>query len=468
MPNKQSVNDIAASLLFEWRQDPKLFCETALDITLDEQQLEMLDIASVSGCRLAIKSCRGAGKTFLLAVLTLWFLLCFEDVTVRIYSPSHKQLTDVFQREMRKLHQRLDPVFQEMLEIQTERTVHIGDRTNAASVVTANASTLESLSGVHSETQVSFFDEGSAIDDAVYSTVLGSMGTAVNGGYAVITSNPTRSGGFYGDLFEKKPDRWKLLTFDAMRSAHISEDFIQEMADLYGEDSDEYRVSILGLFPRASSTQFIPASLVEDAVKRYLDRRDYESDPIVMGIDVARSHSSDKSVIILRQGRKVLDILAFQTADTMEVVTKARDLFYERSASHIYLDATGVGGPVGDRLRQLHLPVSDVMVGSPSTDKTQYFNLRAQLWGEMRSFLETGDIPDHFELRKELCNMRWGYSAKMAIQLIAKRAMRNKDLGGSPDHADALSMTFFDSTLSIRKRGLAGKRKIRKSNRLWV
>lgn len=468
MLHEQSVNEIAADLLFKARNSPVLFCTEILDIELDEQQLKMLRGSMKDKYRLSIKSARGCGKTFMLAVLTLYYLLTHTDVTIRVMSPSHSQLVTVFMRECRKLHKRLAPAFQDMLEIQSERIVHTGDATNTCQVATANAATLESLSGVHSNVQLSFMDEASAIEDSVFSTVLGSHGTAVECDGVILTSNPTRSGGFYADLFEKKPEGWELLTFDAKTSAHVSDEFIKEMMDLYGEDSDEVRVSVLGIFPRASSTQFIPASLVEEATKRYLDRAEYDSEPVIMGIDVARSHSSDKSVLVLRQGRKVLDLLSFQTKDTMEVVTKARDLFYERSVSHIYLDATGVGGPVGDRLRELHLPVSDVLVGIPSTDKTQYFNLRAQLWGEMRTFLETGDIPDHYELRKELCNMRWGYSSKMAIQLIAKRAMRNKEMGGSPDHADALSMTFFDSTISIRRRGSIRKRVIRKSNRLWV
>jgi len=468
MSNKTSVNELAANILLGWRASPISFIEEGLHISLDDQQKEMLKYSSKTGCRLAIKSCRGAGKTMLLAVLTLWYLLCFTDVSIRIYSPSHKQLTENFIRECRKFYKELDPIFQSMLEIQTERIIHLGDKTNTAVVMTANASTLESLSGVHSDMQISMLDEASAIEDAVFATILGSHGTAIDGGIVIATSNPTRSSGFYAELFEKKPESWDLLTFTAYKSDHISEDFIKEMIDIYGEDSDEVRVSVLGLFPRADSSVFIPPSLVEEAVARYVDRKMYQSEPILMGIDVARSRSADKSVLCLRQGNKVLDLYAFQTIDTMEVVTRARDLYYERKVQQIYIDSVGVGGPVGDRLRELGLNVIDVHSGVPARDKTQYANVRTELWGEMREYLVTADIPDHTELRKELCNMKYGYSGKMQFQLVAKRSMRSKESGGSPDYADSLALTFFETELSIRRRRVAFKRKVRKTNHLWV
>lgn len=433
---------------------PKEFFEDILRVELDEQQIEFLQKIK-PGCRVCVKSSKGTGKTFLIAGLTLWFILCHPQVNIRTLSPSYDQLIDVYMREISMHHNRMLPEIAALIEVKYDKVELKDDPTNMAVCISAKSTKRERQSGVHSFTQVYFMDEGSGIPDNTYSNALGSLGTAHGGGYVIIVSNPERgSEPFYTNLFTKKPAGWELLTFTAFKSKQTTKKFIDEIRELYGEDSDEWRVMIMGEFPRSDGSTFIPMSLVEEASQRVIPRVAYIRHPVVIGVDVARSLTGDSTVFIVRQGHKVLDLYEFKTDDTMQVVAKLKDVYLASGASVVFMDADAVGGPVADRCRELLIPVVDVRGSLPSADPRQYANIRTQLWGELREWLREGSIPDNLELRRELGTMTWGYNGKMAQQLTSKKKLvdSNGKKTPSPDRADALAYTFFDSTLSMTRR----------------
>ena len=437
-----------------YHDKPAAFFKDILKVELDEQQLEVVKDV-VPGCRLAIKSSKGTGKTFIIAGLTFWFILCHPGTNIRTLSPSYDQLIDVYMRECQLHHQRMDDEIAALFELKFDKITLRDSPTNMMVCISAKSTKRERQSGVHSFTQVYLFDEGSGIPDDTYSNAVGSLGTARAGGFVIIVSNPERgSEPFYTNLFTKKPEGWKIHTLDAFRSKQTTQRFIDEIRDLYGEDSDEWRVMILGEFARSDGSTYIPMALVEEAAQRVVSRESWLRYPIIIGVDVARSKTGDKTVFVVRQGFKVLDIVSIQTDDTMEVVAKLKDIYFDTKASAIYMDADGVGGPVADRCRQVNLPVVDVRSSLPSSDPRLYANVRTQLWGEVREWLVHGSIPDHHELKTELGTMTWGYSAKMAEQLTSKKRLvdnRGKKIS-SPDFADALAYTFFCSSLSMTRK----------------
>ncbi len=433
---------------------PKDFFVDILCVKLDKQQESFLS-AVKPGCRICVKSSKGTGKSFLIAGLTMWFLTCHPGTNIRTLSPSYDQLIDVYMREVQLHHTRMISEFQQLITVKYDKIELKDDPTNMAVCVSAKSTKRERQSGVHGHTQVYLFDEGSGIPDDTYSNAIGSLGTAYKRGYVIIVSNPERgSEPFYTNLFTKKPRGWDIFTFTAFDSEQTTPEFIEEIRELYGEDSDEWRVMVMGEFPRADGSTYIPMSVVDEASQRIIEMAQYLRFPIIIGVDVARSKSGDATVFVVRQGFKVLDMYELKTEDTMEIVAKLRDLYFATKASAIFMDADGVGGPVADRCRELQLPVSDVRSSLTSTDPRQYANVRTQLWGEMREWLNTGGIPDHHELKRELGTMTWGYSGKMAEQLTSKKKLvdsQGKRIA-SPDHADALCYTFFDSTLSMTRR----------------
>lgn len=164
-----------------------------------------------------------------------------------------------------------------------------------------------------------------------------------------------------------------------------------------------------------------------------------------MGVDVAR-YGDDKSVIVLRQGAKLLDINTYRELDTMELSAVVQDKFRGNGKiTSIVIDSVGVGAGVADRLKQLGLPITEFNAGAKSSNSRAYFNLRAEMYDLVKEWLRTGDIPKDQELEDELRSIHYGYNLRSQLQLMTKADM--KRLGHhSPDIVDALTFTMYPST----------------------
>jgi hypothetical protein len=223
---------------------------------------------------------------------------------------------------------------------------------------------------------------------------------------------------------------------------------LQEWAEDYGEDSDFFRVRVKGEFPRQSTSQFIPSDIVDAAMSRALEMREYVRDQRILGVDVAKGGGGgDDSVIVRRQGRKSWAPFVLPEKDTMELVAEVVDHFHSWKADVVCVDGTGIGAGVVSRLKELQIPTVDVMVGSQSTDPIQYFNLRTELWGRARQWLRGNvDLDPDDQLRAELIAPEFDHTGKMQIRLEPKKYTKQR-LGVSPDRADAFVLTFAADAL---------------------
>ena len=77
-------------------------------------------------------------------------------------------------------------------------------------------------------------------------------------------------------------------------SPRVADEYIQEMSQRYGEESNAFRVRVLGEFPARDDDTAIPLELVEAAQNREVEV--LEDEPIIWGLDVARFGSA-KSVL---------------------------------------------------------------------------------------------------------------------------------------------------------------------------
>ena len=429
---------------YDWAINPVQGVRDLFQAEPTKQQIDLIRDAWSPHCRVAISSCTGAGKTTALAWLTYLFLLTQDDCRILVTSPSFQQLTRVYHAEMLKWRGKMDTKIASMFEITRERVTMTSDKkVQVANLVTASADNKESLQGGHAGNYVILADEASGIEEATFDVLLRTLSTGT-GGRFVLTSNPTRSVGRFYDIFHKDLPGWNKHFFEAFDCPHIAPGFAQEMADTYGIDSDHYRIGVLGQFPRTTNSQFISSEIVEAAMKEHLVRSAYLNFPVIIGADIAR-FGDDSTVFIARQGPKILDILEIKGQDTMEVSAALMQYWNDFGASVVFVDAIGIGAGVFDRCKQLKMPVREVMGSHKSTKPMEYFNMRSQLWGEMRHWLNNGaDILYMDELRNQLVGMTYGYTAKMQIALTTKKDIKKMGLK-SPDLADALALTFSDN-----------------------
>ncbi len=125
------------------------------------------------------------------------------------------------------------------------------------------------------------------------------------------------------------------------------------------------------------------------------------------------------------------------------------------------VDGGGVGGGVVDRLRQLQIPVIDVQFGAGpdgyNDNGTVYKNKRAEIWGALKDWLQTGSIPslatgENITLVDELTGPNYSmvnHKGEEAIILEGKKEMRTRGVP-SPNVADALACTFAFPTIEVQ------------------
>lgn len=214
--------------------------------------------------------------------------------------------------------------------------------------------------------------------------------------------------------------------------------------DAATQSPEKYEHVWLGGYEKAGDNQFIAAGLVDraqDAVPYA-----HQHDETIMGVDVAR-FGDDETVIAFRRGRDAAykPWLALPKLDTMETAARVALLIDQERPDAVFIDETGVGAGVVDRLRSLRYDVIGVNFGSKPSNltKAKTANKRAEMWQRMKEWLEQGGvrIPKDRVLEVELTGVEYKHDHNNAIQLEKKEDMKKRGLK-SPDRADALALTF--------------------------
>jgi len=282
----------------------------------------------------------------------------------------------------------------------------------------------------------------------------------------LLLSNPTRSSGTFFESQTRLSKSWWTRRWSCVDSPLVSAEFVDEMRERYGEDSNAFRIRVLGEFPMADDDTIIPFHLAESAI-----HRDIEITPDIRpiwGLDVAR-FGTDKTALCKRYGNVVTDIEAWQGLDLMQTVGRVMAEYDNLSPSlrpsEILVDSIGVGGGVVDRLRELGAPVRGINVGeAPAMGKT-YMNLRSELWFKTKAWLEDRSckLPKNDQLLAELTGIRYAFTSAGKMKAESKDAMRKRGLK-SPDLADALCLTMAsDAATALSGASMSWNRSIKRN-----
>ena len=216
----------------------------------------------------------------------------------------------------------------------------------------------------------------------------------------------------------------------------------ERQLDLSG-DQARYRHIWEGDYQELSDRQLINSAWVESARKRKVDAS--PADEVTMGVDVAR-YGDDETVIAFRRGRDAYSEpwVVLRKLDTMETAARIASHYDRVKPNALFVDETGVGAGVVDRLKQLGYPVIAVNFASSPDGLTdaKTANKRAEMWVRMREWLKgTVGLPDDDRLEAELTSVEYKHDANNAILLERKEDMKKRGLP-SPDRGDALALTF--------------------------
>jgi len=427
----------------EWQQ--KILEEVGADVRANGFN----GVDAVPAIREAVVSGHGVGKGALTAWIILWIMSTRPHARGVVTANTSKQLSSKTWPELAKWHKRC--LTGHWFRLTSERMVHVQHPdTWRCDAITSKEENSEAFAGLHNAASTPFyiFDEASGIVKKIWEVSEG--GLTDGEPMFFVFGNGTRNTGAFRECFGRFKHRWHTHHVDSRTAKMTNKAQIAEWIQDYGEDSDFVRVRVKGQFPKASSMQFISTETAEAAAAREGQHGLY--DPRIMGVDVAR-FGDDSSVIQIRIGRDAQSIkpIKLRNVDTMQLAARVIEEAERHRVDAIFVDGGGVGGGVVDRLRYLRAPVHEVQFGAApdrASDTQEgavvYANKRAEMWGMMREWLQTGAIVNDQDLISGLSEIEYGYvmiEGRDAILLEKKKDMKKRGLA-SPDEADALALTF--------------------------
>lgn len=438
------------SLLYDCEYGPDEWaCQLLDDIGRDVRERGFDGVTAVAPIQYAVASGHGIGKSAMAAWLTLWIMSTRphskgvvtantgEQLSSKTWAGVATWLGKAINRHwfdittgkgaMRLTHKQFPDSWR--VDAQTSREENS-----------------ESFAGLHaaSSTPWYLFDEASAIPAKIWEVAEGGKTDGESMHFAF--GNPTRNTGAFAECFGKQRHRWNTRQIDSRNVAITNKRLLDEWVRDYGEDSDFVKVRVRGVFPNASSLQFIARDLVDQAMARPASEVRVIGRTCAVGVDVAR-FGGDESVIFTRIGRDgtTVPAKAFRELDTMQLASRvAEHVLHLRTLglyAVVFVDGGGVGGGVVDRLRQMDHDVIEVQFGGKADDPRKYFNKRAEMWGRAKDWLTIGSLPKGETMATDLTGVEYQFTPSDQIQLESKEHMKARGLA-SPDHGDALALTF--------------------------
>ena len=424
---------------------PDLFVKEVLGGQPSEHQLSGLMEIAKPGAKITIRSGHNTGKTTLLAWVILWYVVTRYDCKIPCTAPTASQLRDALWPELHKWRGKMPPELSDEIEITQERvSIKSGPHLQFAVARTSRKENPEALQGFHATNLMFVLDEASGIDEVIFEVARGALSNP--GARILMASNPTRTHGYFYDSHNAHRDRWTCLHWSCLESPFPDPKYAVEVAEDYGEDSNFYRVRVLGDFPAQESDQFIALELLEAASLRDNVIAD---GPVIWGLDPAWL-GNDETVLCKRQGDVVLSIQGRYGLDTMQTSGWIANEYDDAGIKPqtIVVDTIGIGAGVFDRLKELNYPVMGCNVAESPSVNGKFINKRAELWQEYRDWLEArrGKIPNDGKLIGQSSCVKYGFASSGKLQIESKADMRKRGIH-SPDRADAVILTFYAKPL---------------------
>ena len=458
-----------------YRKDITLFSKEVLLFTPDDWQTAVFR-DMVAGNRVSVKSGQGVGKTSCEAIVLLWFLCCFPFPRIVATAPTKQQLHDVLWSEVAKW-QAKSPVLQRILKW-TKTYIYMVGYEKRWFAVARTATKAENMQGFHEDNMLFIVDEASGVADPIMEAILGTLSGGNN--KLFMCGNPTKTTGVFYDSHTADRALWMCHTVNSAHSPRTNKDNIEALRRKYGENSNVYRVRVLGEFPLQEDDVFIPLSLIEHSIMTEPPVLDKVT-TIDIGCDVAR-FGDDKTVIGYKIDRQAFIYKKFSGQDTMmtakvvaQLALRLRDKHQFTGAVPIKVDDGGVGGGVVDKLRELKkdypalygwMNVIAVHFGQPTKHK-YYHDTTTYMMSVIRDLISNVDddgneneveliLPNDSDLVGQLSCRKYGFHSNGKQKVESKKDMKDRGLA-SPDEADCMLLVCLPTKKKkSKKKGANG------------
>lgn len=465
---------ISEEAILYYADHPVEFVEDIIGATPDPEQAEILRSVAKNPMT-TVRSGHGVGKSTVEAWVVIWFITTRPFPKIPCTAPTQHQLFDILWAEVSKWIRNNKALQNEL--IWTKEKVYMRGYPEEWFAVARTASKPDALQGFHADDVLYIIDEASGVSDDIFEPVLGALSTP--GARLLMCGNPTQLSGFFYDSHNKNRASYKTFHIDGRRSKRVSQDFVQTIIRMYGEDSDVFRVRVAGDFPLQEDDIFIPLSLVENSIMTEFSPRKTPN-TVHIGCDVAR-FGDDKTVIGYKTDEQVTFYKKRQGQDTMktadDIVMLGEELVSRYKLTDpipVKVDDGGVGGGVVDRLRQIKrnnperfwwLDVYPVKFGERIRHK-HYHDTTTYMMSVVKKLLEPYDengrkkpveliLPDDNDLVAQLSGRKYTITEASKVKIESKKDVKKRGQP-SPDEADCVLLLCLPVRPPKRKGVKAG------------
>lgn len=435
-------------------QMPEAFVREVIQADPDEWQVEALNVL-VSRGRLSVRAGHGVGKSAFEAWAVLWFLFTRPYPKVICTAPSKQQLFDILWPEIAKWMQG-SPILKKLFEWQKTRIV-MTQHPERWWASARTASKPDNFAGIHEDHVLIVCDEASGIADTIYEVAEGALTTP--DAKIILCGNPTQTTGEFYDSFHSRVALYHTMHVSCIGSKRVTQSYIDNLKSKYGEQSQVYRVRVLGEFPEAEPDVLIPLEFVERAVMTDLDDG---RGSIVLGVDVAR-YGDDSTVIYPRIGPVMMEPERHFKLSVPEVTGNViacgervlRD--NPRPVITVNVDVGVMGAGVVDELiqqtrgRRTKWIINAINFGGISDDP-DCDDKATEMYKHARDLMEHREIhlPKHDLTTQQLCTRKYRMTIKGKLKLEPKDEYK-KRTHESPDFADACVLCLMESAVNVSR-----------------
>ena len=448
---------------------PVEFVKDVIKAEPDEYQAKVLNDLAYNekqkrATKISVRSGHGVGKSTIESWAILWFLVTRPFPKILCTAPTAHQLHDILWAEASKWL-RNSKMLGDILEWTYEKIYLKGHREEWFAIArTSNKP--DALQGTHAEHILIIIDEASGVPDVVFEPVLGTLST--NDAKLLMCGNPTQLAGFFYESHNDKKDLYITHVINGENSSRVDREYIKLIAEMFGTDSDVYRVRVLGEFPKANPDSFISLDMINTD---FIDIGDIYS--IDLGVDVARFGDDESVIATVFNKLRLSKLNIFQHNDTMELtgqvvnIIKSLNKDYPDVRVNVKVDCDGLGVGLYDRLREvinekgLNARAVECHFGAKggkvrNSEPISYFNSTGIMWGLIRTKFKEKSlyITEDSELINQLTNRKYFIESDGDIRLERKEDMKKRGVH-SPDRADALALALYEPpTLEFGSRAI--------------
>lgn len=465
----------------EYRDDPVRFAGEVLGVDLWSRQEEILE-SLLEASHVHVQGANAVGKDFASAVAALWWTFARRGLVLAT-AAVERQLVDVLMGEVGRLWRSAPELPGELYRsaLRVPGVEHAG-------VVTFTSTESSKLTGYHAPRVLAVLTEAQAVPEYGWEGLQACAAGPEDRTLAV--GNPLAPEGRFHRAASS--GAWRSIRIPVSEHPNLdpdadrtipggpSEQFVERMAEDWGEGSDQFRARVEARFPESAEDALAERAWIEAAVRRGEEgefEEDLDGELASVGVDVAR-FGRDRSVVAVRRGRVVTEFVEWSGEDTQAVARRVRRelerVHDEHPVGEVVVDETGVGAGVLDRLREdLELTREEVAGGlrrvrsrsatvagfkggSRARDPSRFADLRSQAAWALRERLEDGEIalPDDAGLRRELRALRLETTTRGKVRLESKDRTRRRLSGDSPDRFDAVCMSLLPELRGAASREL--------------